>query len=90
LQKIAKRSGFHVAEGFALSALIFWQFIVDNRLELQIKRALSNLDTSNYSNLELVSMEIKSLILSGKFSEEIKENISKIIKRCVLNAKKSL
>ena len=76
LQKIAKRSGFHVAEGFALSALIFWQFIVDNRLELQIKRALSNLDTTHYSNLELVSMEIKSLILSGKFSEEIKENIS--------------
>ncbi len=76
LYKLAKQVGFHFADGFALSSLLYWQFIIDNRLELPIKRALSKLNTSDYSNLESISKELKTLVISGKFSEEMRDNIS--------------
>ncbi len=74
--KLSKKVGFHFADGFALSSLMFWQFIIDNKLELPIKRALSKLKTSDYSNLDSVSKEVKSLIFSGKFSDEMRDTIS--------------
>ncbi len=77
VHKLSKSLGFHFADGFALSTLIYWQFIVDNKLELPIKRALSKLNTSDFSNLDLVSKEIKSLMISGKFSEELLDTISR-------------
>ncbi len=76
LYKLAKQVGFDFADGFALSSLLYWQFIIDNKLELPIKRALSKLNTSDYSNLESISKELKTLVLSGEFSEEICYNIS--------------
>jgi pyruvate,water dikinase len=76
LQKNAKTIGYEVADGFALSSLLFWQFLIDNRLELPIKRTLSKLSTTDYVNLEPVAKELRSLIRNGKFSDEINDNIA--------------
>lgn len=76
LQKNAKVIGYNTAEGFALSSLLFWQFLIDNRLELPIKRVLSKLNPTDYSNLEPVAKEIRTLIGNGKFSEAIIDNVA--------------
>ena len=80
LYTLAKKINFNIADGFAITTLLYDSFISYNQLNSIIENNLQNIDTDNIEELEAGSAEIKDLIIGAFFSDEhaqlIKENYS--------------
>ncbi len=68
--------GVGVLNGFALTSELFREFRKTNQLEKALLDLLLSLDTQNFSNLSDVGEKARSLILSAKFSDEMKAEIN--------------
>ena len=69
--------GLPVPEGFAITAFAFWRFIDENKLSAQIEDALSGLSPDFTGNLESISDEIRSMIMTSEVPQDITESIMK-------------
>ena len=65
-----KPKGINIPDGFAITALAYWDFIHANKLADPIQKILEKLDTVNFSNLETVSDTLRELILESKLPKE--------------------
>lgn len=72
--KLAQK-GIRVPNGFATTALAFWQFIAINGLRVPLQALLSTLDTDRFSNLRQIGSEARSLILSAALPATLAEVI---------------
>jgi pyruvate,water dikinase len=64
--------GINVPDGFATTAFAFWTFLEDNNIREHISQLLQEkLDHQNYSNLNQMSEETRSLILQAVMPELI-------------------
>jgi pyruvate,water dikinase len=77
--------GIRIPDGFAVTAEGFRFFIKENNLESQVQEALKELDQGDFSNLQVISKKIKSMLLAGKMPESLKEEILSFYRN--LNAK---
>lgn len=64
-----------VPPGFAITTEAYDYFMRENRLEEKIKKLISRLDKKNLKNLRKIGKSIRELILSGKFPEDLKNEI---------------
>jgi pyruvate,water dikinase len=76
LHKIAKRIGFSIGDGFALTIDMYDTFIEYNGLTAQIETDLANINADNIKELEEKSKNLRDLIVNGEFSEHHKEIIA--------------
>mgnify|MGYP006411074335 FL=1 len=76
LHKIAKRIGFSIGDGFALTIYMYDTFIEYNGLTAQIETDLANINADNIKELEEKSKNLRDLIVNGEFSEHHKEIIA--------------
>jgi pyruvate,water dikinase len=74
LYYLSKKLYFSIADGFAITTILYDDFIKFNKLEEIINEKLELIDTSNIKQLEDESIKIKNLINNGKFTEE-QENL---------------
>jgi len=68
--------GVSVPNGFALTAYAYRYFIEKNDLAHKVHEALDGLDTGNLKDLQKRGKQVRNLILSGEFPEEVKEEIA--------------
>ena len=76
LHKIAKRIGFSIGDGFALTIDMYDTFIEYNGLTAQIETDIANINADNIKELEEKSKNLRDLIVNGEFSEHHKEIIA--------------
>ncbi|MFC4634603.1 phosphoenolpyruvate synthase [Dokdonia ponticola] len=67
--------GVNVPNGFATTAAAFWEYLKENKIQASLKSLLSQLDRTNYSNLEHIGDQARAMILSGKLSNSFIEEI---------------
>ncbi|GAA4436892.1 phosphoenolpyruvate synthase [Pontibacter saemangeumensis] len=60
-----------VPDGFATTAQAYQEFLTENKLEDEIKKLLSSLDTQNFTNLQETGAKIRQLILQSRIPESI-------------------
>lgn len=68
--------GINIPEGFATTAEAFRNFLNKNNLVEKLDYLLKSLDTTDYSNLQQISNDAKTLIKNASFSEEFKKEIT--------------
>ncbi|MCK4634491.1 MAG: phosphoenolpyruvate synthase, partial [Candidatus Aenigmarchaeota archaeon] len=64
-----------VPNGFAITTKAYDHFIKENKLDKKIKKIVSKLDKRNLKNLENVGREVRKLIMSGEFPEDLRKDI---------------
>ena len=82
LYYLSKKLYFSIADGFAITTVLYDEFIKSNELEDLISNKLKEIDTENIKQLEEESRELRKLIINGKFSLEQEQ--------LILNAYKEL
>ena len=65
----------HVSYGFAVTAYSYTYFIKENNLDAKIKSILEGLNTNSIKALEKAGLEVRELIMSAKFPEDLEEAI---------------
>jgi pyruvate,water dikinase len=70
LYYLSKKLYFSIADGFAITTVLYEEFIKNNNLEDIIANKLKTINTENIRELEEESRELRKLILNGKFSLE--------------------
>ena len=75
LHNIAKRIGFSIGDGFALSITLYDDFIANNNLESVINESLESIDIDNIKDLEEKSALLRKKIASAKMSDYYSEMI---------------
>lgn len=68
-------AGFPVPPGFVIIADAYRAFLAENKIDVQIYAKLKGLDIENNEKLQAVAKEIQTIILNGKLSEEMQEEI---------------
>lgn len=68
LHNIAKRIGFSIGDGFALSITLYDEFIENNHLEQVINESLDSIDIENIKDLEEKSALLREKITSAEMS----------------------
>lgn len=74
IQNLSEK-GVKVPMGFAITAQAYWDFLDTNDIRQKLTEILEELDTRDYSNLDQVSEDAKTLILSGEIPSPIKQAI---------------
>ena len=69
-------NGIEVPDGFATTALAYWDYLEYNALKQDIEHLLNELDTVNFYNLAQIGSQIRMLVLSGKFNDQFKHAVS--------------
>ena len=75
LHAIAKRIGFSIGDGFAISTELYNKFVHYNNLEDTIVTMLNDIDVNNIDELETKSLKLRQIIAAGKLSEEHESTI---------------
>lgn len=65
--------GILVPDGFATTSTAYWEFIELNGIKDELQHALSELDTSNYSNLQDVGKKCRSIMMQSKLPKNLTE-----------------
>jgi pyruvate,water dikinase len=68
--------GVNIPDGFATSALAFRQFLRENNLVDKLNKLIDSLDLKEFSNLNTISKEAKSLLLSAKLSQQLTKEVT--------------
>jgi pyruvate,water dikinase len=70
LHSIARRIGFSIGDGFAITTTMYDDYVKQNNLEQLIETKLSEIDTTNIQKLEDQSKELRDIVSAGKLSDE--------------------
>ncbi len=70
LYNISNKIGFSVADGFALTINLYDLYLKQNNLIDIIKNKLDNININDYDDLNKISLELRNLIINGKFTQE--------------------
>ncbi|MFH6769042.1 phosphoenolpyruvate synthase [Gaetbulibacter aquiaggeris] len=68
--------GVRIPNGYATTSGAFWEFLKENNIQDSLKDLLKQLDKRNYSNLKTIGEQARALILNGKFSSILIEEIA--------------
>jgi len=71
-----KEKGVPVPNGFAVTAKLYRDFLVANKLNKKIKEILKGLDVTDVQQLAKVGKHLRSMILQASFSADMKKEIS--------------
>ena len=75
LHSIAKRIGFSIGDGFAITTEMYNQFVHSNDLEPKIISMLNDIDVENIEELEQKSHELRKMISNAELSQEHSDGI---------------
>jgi pyruvate,water dikinase len=67
--------GVHVPKGFATTSFAFREFLKENKIRQPLIDLLKQLDRKEFSNLDAIGKQARSLILKGTFSASFSEEI---------------
>ncbi|MCD4704537.1 phosphoenolpyruvate synthase, partial [bacterium] len=70
-----KKKGVPVPNGFAVTAYAYREFLKDNNIGREIRKALKGLDTNKIADLKKRGKKVREIILNAKFSEQLKQDI---------------
>lgn len=70
LYHLSKNIGFNIADGFAITTILYDLFLSQNNLTDVIEKSLKNINIDDIENLEIESENIRNLIFNGNFTEE--------------------
>ena len=73
-QKLTSK-GVNVPDGFALDANAYWFFLKENSLEDKLSQVLVQLDTKQFSNLNIVGSQCRDLMLNASLPKELSVNL---------------
>lgn len=91
LYHLSKKIYFSIADGFAITTILYDDFIKSNGLEDLIYLKLNQIDTENIKQLEKESRELRKLITNGKFTDKQEQLILNAYKElCELYRKNEL
>jgi pyruvate,water dikinase len=76
LYNLSQKLNFAIADGFAITTVLYDTFIQQNNLQHFIEEQLNNVNANNIKELEKISNILISKIVSGEFTDEQKEEIS--------------
>ena len=68
--------GVKIPNGFATTSAAFWEYLKENRIQASLEDLLSQLDRTDYSNLESIGQQARDMILSGKLSDSFIKEIT--------------
>ncbi|HDQ22359.1 MAG TPA: phosphoenolpyruvate synthase [Candidatus Uhrbacteria bacterium] len=71
------KRGMRIPDGFCTTAEAFCYFLEFNKLNAPIAKSLTKLDKHKTDNLKRVGLEIRQLILKGKFPPDLAKEIKK-------------
>ena len=77
LYHLSQKINFSIADGFAITTLLYDEFINQNNLEIFIKNKILNLDVTDLKILESTSDEIIEKIINSEFTYEQEQEINK-------------
>jgi len=66
-----KSAGVNAVDGFAITVRAYWNFIGQNHLKENLTRLMENLDRVNFSNLNEIGNEARSLMQKGQMPENV-------------------
>jgi len=75
LGEMKSRLGLPVPDGFAISAWAYRHFVETNRLQERIDRLLANVQISQYSDLVLISEDIREMVNFRSVPEDLADAI---------------
>lgn len=75
LGEMIQKTKVPVPNGFAITTKAYDRFVKYNKLDKKIKSIVKTLDKTNLKNLERVGSEVRSLIMSGAFPDDLKRDI---------------
>ena len=70
LIKLSKKNNFNISNGFAITTLLYDEFIKYNKIEDKIINILSNINYNKLENIKKSSFEIKNLIVNSIFTQK--------------------
>ena len=77
-----KEKGIKVPDGFATTAAAYWDFLDQNNIRQRITDVLKQLDIEDFSNLEKVGKEVRSIILNdAEIPGDLKSDIKLAYKK---------
>ncbi len=74
IQHLTER-GVRVPGGFVVTVAAYQHFIAHNQLDSKIRAVVANLDPENMASLQSCGLEVRNLVESGRFSEQLTEEI---------------
>ena len=77
LYHLSKKYNFHIADGFAVTTVLFDDYIKYNNLEKLLEATLKDLQTTNINEIQSISTIISSKIINGSFTEDQINDIKK-------------
>lgn len=72
-----RKKGIKIPNGFAVTSKAYRHFISENKLDGKIKKALKGLNTGSIVNLAKRGHQIREIILSAQFPEDLRREIIK-------------
>jgi len=69
--------GVKVPFGFAITSDAYWKFMEHDSLKIKIKNLLTNLNIQDVDSLHKKGKEIRELILSSPFPQEVRDDLEK-------------
>lgn len=67
--------GVRVPNGFATTSAAFWEYLKENNIQIALEDLLSQLDRTDYYNLNSIGKQARNLILSGEFTAAFQAEI---------------
>ncbi len=75
LGEMIQKTRIPVPGGFAITTESYDCFVKENKLDKKIKSVVTTLNRKDLHNLQKVGKEVRRLIMSGKFPEDLKKDI---------------
>ena len=75
LVKLSQLINFNIADGFAISTLLYDNFIEINNIDEQVKTLLENINYDDLEQLENSCKQLRDLFINAEFAEEDKNLI---------------
>ena len=73
--------GVNIPDGFVITVDGYYEFVKFNNLEESIKKIVDAIDYENIESLRRGGMQVRQLILNGRFPKEVSEEIIDSYKR---------
>lgn len=67
--------GVNIPDGFVITVDAYYEFIKHNHLDKKIKDILNTIDCNNIESLRRGGMQVRQLILNGRFPKDMSEQI---------------
>lgn len=84
-----QKNGVRVPNGFAVTAAAYRYFMKEAGIKDEIKKVLSDLNTSNVTNLRTRGKKVRDLIMRSKLPEDLEQEVFQAYKK-LIGGKKNL